>query len=167
MQIPKRRSQLLRKHEERDNYLTPEKIERLKQDLERTRIERPKIVEDLANAMKLGDFSENAEYQDAKARLSRMDGRIFNLKERIKNAIPIEIDPTMAGKVQVGSTVTLEVAGQRRVYEIVGSQESDPTRGRISRVSPLGSALLGCAIGEKVQVETGAGTKEYLIVEIS
>lgn len=161
MQIPKRRSQLLKKHEEQDNYLTPAKIERLKHDLEELqKVERPRTVEDLANAMKLGDFSENAEYQDAKARLARIDSRIFSLKERLKNAIPIEQDPTSHGVVNIGSSVTVEISGRERTFEIVGSQESEPSRGRISRLSPLGSALLGHVMGDVVELsETGASVK--------
>jgi len=167
MQLPKRRSQTLKKQEERDNYLTPDKIERLKRDLvQLQKVERPKTVEDLSNALKLGDFSENAEYQDAKARLARIDGRVFSLKERIKNAIPIEHDPASKGTVQIGSSVVMESAGRKLTYEIVGSQESDPSRGRISRHSPLGLALLGHAVGDVVSVATNQGNKEYRILEV-
>ncbi|MFA4954707.1 MAG: transcription elongation factor GreA [Patescibacteria group bacterium] len=167
MQLPKRRSQTLKKQEERDNYLTPDKIERLKRDLiQLQKVERPKTVEDLSNALKLGDFSENAEYQDAKARLARIDGRVFSLKERIKNAIPIEYDPASKGTVQIGSSVVMESAGRKLTYEIVGSQESDPSRGRISRHSPLGQILLGHVAGDVVSVATEQGDREYRILEV-
>jgi transcription elongation GreA/GreB family factor len=123
------------------NELTAEAVERLKRTLEKLEHdERPKIVEDLSHAITLGDFSENAEYQDAKARLARIDGRIFGLKERVKNAVIIEQGPA-DGKIRLGSTVTVKTNGKEKTFRILGPQEADPTRGRISHLSPLGSAL--------------------------
>jgi transcription elongation factor GreA len=168
MRVPKRRYELLRVHDasQDSHYLTPEAVERMKRTLyELEVLQRPKIVEDVAYARSLGDLSENAEYQDAKGRLSRIDGRIFSLKERIKNAVPIEAG-TDGGTVRVGSVVTVRVEGKVREYRIVGSQESDPVHGRISHLSPLGKALLAAMPGAVVMVETPQGPKGYEVVDV-
>lgn len=169
MRLPKRRAQLnkLPDEESRSREVTPEALERLKRtlnDLEKR--ERPKIVEDLAHAITLGDFSENAEYQDAKARLARIDGRIFGLKERIKYAVVIK--KTRAGSVGLGSTVTVASRGKTKTYEILGPQESDPSKGKISYLSPLGASLMGHKTGDRVEFQSPAGSIESLeIVSIA
>ncbi|MFH1078201.1 MAG: transcription elongation factor GreA [Patescibacteria group bacterium] len=168
MRIPTRKSQQLRPQEERDNVLSAWKLQRLKDDLvDLEKRQRPLVVEDLADARSKGDLSENAEYQDARGKLSRMDSRIFSLKERIKNAQVIESGTGPAGQVRTGSTVVLSVDGHQRQYAIVGSQETDPSRGRISYLSPLGAALLGHVAGESVIVEANGQKTSYGIVEVS
>lgn len=166
MRVPKRRYELLRVHDasQESHYLTQEAYERLKRTLyELEVIQRPKIVEDVSYARALGDLSENAEYQDAKARMTRIDGRIFSLKQRIKNAIPIE-SGTSNGTARIGSRVTVRIKGKEKEYTILGSQESDPLRGRISHLSPLGKALLGTSSGDTVTVSTPSGDIQYDIV---
>lgn len=149
MRLPQRRSQMLRNHGPESHELTPEAVERLKRTLEYLKKdERPKIVVDLSHALTLGDFSENAEYQDAKARLARIDGRIFSMQERIRNAIIIKKGATDA--IGIGSTVTFALGGKEKTYRIVGSQETDPSRGNISYHSPLGKALVGRKVGERL-----------------
>lgn len=158
---------MLQKHDEQDNYITADKLERMKREIfDLEKAQRPKIVEDLAFAREQGDLSENAEYQDAKSKLARLDGRVFSLKERIKNAIVIEQEAGSSGRVQIGSTVTLSVNGKQRTYQIVGSQESNPFKGMISRHSPLGSALLNHVVGETVVVEAEGNRIEYGIIEV-
>lgn len=167
MQIPKRRSQQLQASDERDNVMTDWKLRRLEEDLEDLeKRQRPRIVEDLSDARQKGDLSENAEYQDARARLSRIDSRIFSLKERIKNAVVIEQEAGPSGQVRIGSTVVLSVNGRERTYRILGSQETDPSRGRISYLSPLGAALLGRVAGDTVTIKTDAGGRTYRIVKV-
>lgn len=151
-----------------NNYLTPEGIERLKKTLhDLEKIQRPKIVEDLSFALTLGDFSENAEYQDAKHRLSKIDGRIFGLKERIKHAIPIAQELNADGEIRLGSTVTVFVAGKQKTYQIVGPHESNPARGRISLLSPIGAALLHHVAGDEVPIQTPNGEVLYQIVSVT
>ena len=146
------------KHGPETDHLTEESINRLKRTLyELENVERPKIVVDLAHAITLGDFSENAEYQDAKARLARIDGRIFGMKERIKNAIVIS-SGSKDGKIALGSTVNLVMNGKKKTYRILGPQEADPSKGRISHLSPLGSALLGKHAGDIVPYITPDGS---------
>lgn len=169
MQIPKRRSQLL-KIQDDDNiavYLTPHALERLKRLLSDLERERPSVVEDLRIAVQKGDLSENAEYQDAKARLGRIDGRIFSTKEKIKNAVMIEKGPDASGRIRLGSTVVLSVNGRQKTYSIVGPQESNPTQGRISHISPLGAALIGHVVGDSVKLETENGEVMYGVVEVN
>lgn len=149
---------MLVKHGPETDHLSPEAVERLRRTLQTLeKIDRPKIVEDLSHALTLGDFSENAEYQDAKARLSRIDGRIFGLKERIKNAIVIDRDAA-DGSVQLGSTVTFTLAGKEKTYEILGPQEANPSRGKISHLSPLGAALLGKKTGDRFSYHSPDGS---------
>ncbi len=167
MQIPKRRSQTLQFQEEQDHLITAEKLERLKRELEDIqKRQRPKTVEDLAFAKEQGDLSENAEYQDAKARLARFDSRIFSLKERIKNAQVIARGPDASGRIKTGSTVVVLVNGKEKSYQILGVQESEPARGRISYLSPLGEALLGHEIGETILLSTDNGAVQYQIMEV-
>lgn len=168
MRVPKRRHELLNIHDtsQDSHYLTKEAFERLKRTLyELEVVQRPKIVEDVSYARALGDLSENAEYQDAKARMSRIDGRIFSLKQRIKNVIPIE-SGTSNGAVRIGSRVAVRVQDKNKEYTILGSQESDPTRGRISHLSPLGKALLGAVPGDFITVSTPRGETTYEIIRV-
>ena len=161
MRLPKRRSHMMRDHGPESRELTPEALERLKRTLERLRKdERPKIVIDLSHALTLGDLSENAEYQDAKARLGRIDGRIFSLQERIRNAVVIRGGTTDV--IGIGSTVEFLLAGNEKTYRIVGSQEADPSQGRISYLSPLGAILIGKRPGERFEYRTPGGTIELV-----
>jgi transcription elongation GreA/GreB family factor len=167
MQIPQRRSQInrIRDAESLSRELTPESLERLKRTLNTLeKVERPRIVVDLSHALTLGDFSENAEYQDAKHRLSRIDGRIFGLKERIKQAVII---PTGSdnGKIRMGSTVTIKMNGKIREYRILGPQEANPLRGNISHQSPLGAALIGHQAGETVEYKNPDGQISYVEIQ--
>ena len=159
MQIPRRRAQInrIQDDESRSLELTSEALERLKRTLERLQhVDRPKIVSDLSHALTLGDFSENAEYQDAKHRLSRIDGRIFGLGQRIKNAVIIERGGS-GETIGIGSTVTVRMNDQNRTYEILGSQESNPLRGKISYLSPLGKALMNHKLGDRIEFKTPDG----------
>jgi len=169
MQIPKRRSQLLKIQDDENLsvYLTPQALERLKKSLDDLMRERPQVVEDLRIAVQKGDLSENAEYQDAKARLGRIDGRIFATKEKIKNAVMIEKGPDASGRIRLGSTVLLSINGRQKAYSIVGPQESNPTQGRISHISPLGAALLGHSVGETVTLHTESGDVMYGVVDVT
>lgn len=168
MQVPKRKSETDRlAGRQEDHYLTPEKLRRLKADLEDLeKNQRPKTVEDLARAREMGDLSENAAYTEAKARLARIDGRIFSLKERIKNAIVIETGADPSGRIRIGSTVVLSVGGKQRTYQILGSQETNPAAGRISHLSPLGAGLMNRRAGETVTVTADGRDIVYAIMEV-
>lgn len=167
MQLPKRRStMLLKRDDDSAVFLTPQAIQHLKDEIVRLeKTDRPKIVVDLSHALSLGDFSENAEYQDAKARLARLDGRVHSLKERLKRAV--EIEAGSPDRVGLGSTVTVLVNGKEKTYRIVGPHETDPTRGRISHVSPLGIALRDHGVGDEIELKTESGVVIYKIISLA
>ncbi|HEU0050868.1 MAG TPA: transcription elongation factor GreA [Patescibacteria group bacterium] len=166
MQIPKRKAQKKYSDEDESLYFTSAAIDRMKQELDRLEHkDRPSTAEEVAAARALGDLSENAEYQDAKARLGRINTRIFYLQERLKHAIRIE-EQAVGGPVQIGSTVTVESNGTEKRFQILGTHESNPSRGRISHVSPLGAALLDHVAGEMVVVKTEAGEIAYKIKKV-
>lgn len=163
MRLPVRKSQQLRRRDDEGPIpLTPEGILRLEDDLKRLEsVERPRAVEDVSVAVAKGDLSENAEYQEAKSRLARIDGRIFSITDRLKRAVTIE--KGASDRVELGSSVTVVADGKRKTYLIVGPSESNPSHGRISHVSPLGSALIGNSVGDVVTVSTERGDVEYRI----
>lgn len=169
MRLPHRpKEALARASKIDDRYLTRQAIERMEREIERLqKVERPQALGDQRTAQEMGDLSENFGYQEAKARLRRIDGRILTLKERIKTAVIIEDGPDASGKIRIGSTVALESDGREVTYQILGSHESNPARGYISHLSPLGAALVGKTIGESVSIESPSGLKSYEIKTIS
>lgn len=168
MRLPQRKSEQNRKYGgAEDSHLTAEAVERLKEDVRRLERTRPKVVEELSAAREMGDLSENAAYQHAKGRLAGIDRRLHVLKERIKNAVIIERGAGDDGTVCLGCTVTVLVNGRERRYDIVGSQEADPTAGKISHSSPVGAALLGHRSGDRVKIEINGRTVEYEIADVS
>ena len=149
-----------------DAYLTQEGLDHIKAELkELKKVERKKAIERLEAAKALGDLSENAEYHDAKDRLGWIEGRIRELDTTVKNAVIIE-EKAGGGAVGLGSTLEVEVKGQKKTYQIVGSNEADPVHGRISNESPIGSAFMGRKSGEVVNVATPAGKIEYTILKV-
>jgi len=169
MQIPKRRSSLHRKHQERDDHLSASAISRIQKTIQTIEdFERPKAVEELTSAREMGDLSENAAYSEAKARLARLDGKIFSLKERLKHAVVIRPGADANGAARIGSVVTVEINGARRSYEITGSLETDPAAGRVSHLSPVGKALLAKKPGDTATVKAASGKSvEYKIIDVS
>ena len=166
MQVPKRRSEQSIKRDTGPLYITPEGLERLERQLERVQADLPRLIKEVERTKEHGDFSENAAYQDAKANLRRAHGRVSSLEDRIKRAVLIERGPNTSGTIQIGSTVVVEMAGKKIILEILGSQETNPTKGRISDRSPLGQALLGHAAGDTVSLSLPNGTVTYRILEV-
>jgi transcription elongation GreA/GreB family factor len=140
-------------------------VEALKRDLANLERERPGVVHDLQVAVGMGDLSENAAYSDAKGRLMRIDGRLFGIKERLKNAIIIE-GGSDDGHACLGAKVVVSVRDEERTYELVGPQEADPSRNRLSHQSPLGAALMGRGAGETIMLQTPRGPMTYEIVSV-
>ncbi len=127
-------------------------------------VKRPEGVKRLADARELGDLSENSEYAAAKQDLSFIDGRILELEEIIHGA-KIVTNHTKS-QVDVGCKVTLTINGKKEMFMLVGEWEADPKEKKISHSSPLGSALMGKKVGEKVEVEAPAGKVQYKILNI-
>ena len=146
--------------------MTKDGLNALKSELEELVNEkRPKLVERLSNARQQGDLTENSDYANAKEELEFLDGRISELEEVLKNASVVSGNSRSQG-VALGTKVTLKVNGDKHVYEIVGEWEADPAHKKISHESPLGQALVGKKVGEKVEVEAPAGKLTYKILAI-
>ncbi|HBL39495.1 TPA: transcription elongation factor GreA [Candidatus Uhrbacteria bacterium] len=169
MQVPKRRGEEeARRKRVHDDYVTPEKIVAMERQLERLKkTERPAAIAETQRLAEMGDFSENVGYQISKANLRRINGKIMTLEERLKTAILIERGASADGVVRIGSTVAVVVDGIQKSYEILGSSETDPTRDRISHLSPLGRALLGHRAGDEVTLATLVGEKIYHLVTVT
>lgn len=151
------------------NYITPEGLRRLQDELRHLKtVERPKVVEIVSWAASLGDRSENADYQYGKRRLREIDRRVRFLRKRLERAQVV--DPaaqTRRDQVFFGATVTYAREDDSEVtVTIVGIDEADTARGRISWVSPVARALLGKRVGDLVRVRTPQGTEEIEVVAI-
>ena len=151
----------------KDVVLTPAGLEKIKRELDELKKRRKDIIVRIQTAKEFGDLSENAEYDDARNEQSFVEGRLQELEEMIKHAKVIEKNSKISDKISVGSTVTVTVEGDEEVYEIVGANESDPAKGKVSIESPIGSALVGAAKGDTVVVQTPAGKFDYKIVSVS
>ncbi len=168
MRLPFRKSEQLAqsKLEPTSPYLTQNGLERLKQKLLHIKMqELPQAIEDVRRTAEFGDFSENAEYQEAKARMRRLHAQIFSIEEKIKQAVVIATNAT-GDVIALGSIVITETKKREQRFEIVGPQESDPTRGRISHLSPLGKLLIGKTVGDIVELKTPYSQTLYKIVDI-
>ncbi|PLX82430.1 MAG: transcription elongation factor GreB [Desulfuromonas sp.] len=152
-------------------YMTPGCAARFRAELKELLYrERPAMVETVAWAASNGDRSENADYQYGKRRLRQIDGRIRFLQKRLEAADVVDpvSQKTVAGeRVLFGCTVTVEdEEGDEKVYSIVGVDEIELKRGRVSWRSPLGKALLGRKLGDVVSFKAPAGTVELEIVDV-
>jgi transcription elongation factor GreB len=151
------------------NYMTPEGHRRMQDELRRlARDERPKVVEIVSWAAGNGDRSENGDYIYGKKRLREIDGRIRFLTKRLESAeIVAPGQQKNRGQVFFGATVTYENSrGEDKTVTIVGIDEADLDRGRISWVSPVARALLKAREGDIVELRTPAGIEPIEIVEI-
>ncbi len=157
--------------EQKPSYITPEGLERLREELRRLREEkRLEVAQQLRVAIEAGDLSENAGYEEAKREQAFVEGRILEIERILANAqIVHEGDGRGTATVRVGSRVTIEEEGYApEKYRIVGSAEAAPLEGLISNESPVGKALLGKAVGAEVEVKTPAGgSRRLTIIEIA
>lgn len=135
----------------------------------RQQIERPRIIEAIAEARSHGDLSENAEYHAAKENQSHNEGRILELESMIARADIIDVSKLSGDKVKFGATVQLvdEDTEEAKTYQIVGDPEADVKSGRVSISSPVARALIGKTVGDTVEVVTPGGGKSYEIVDIA
>jgi transcription elongation factor GreA len=141
--------------------------EKLKQELHLLKsVERPNIIQAIAEARAHGDLKENAEYHAAKERQGFVEGRIADIEHKLSHAHVIDITKmTASNKVIFGSTVTLvNVANDKEItYQIVGEDEADINAGKVSVNSPIARAIIGKEIGDVAAVQTPSGTIEYEI----
>jgi transcription elongation factor GreA len=139
--------------------------EELKQ---RQSVNRPRIIEHIAEARSHGDLSENAEYHAAKEEQSHNEGRIAELEDKLARADVIDITKLSGDTIKFGATVTLidEDTEKKTVWQIVGEVEADAKKGKISITSPLARALVGKKKGASVEVVTPGGAKAYEITKV-
>ena len=151
---------------ERD-YISQSGFNALQEELEQLyRVERPRVVANVAAAAAEGDRSENAEYIYGKKRLREIDRRIEFLTKRV-DALQIVPPPTDLETIRFLSSVTVsDETGRERTFKIVGADETNTKRGWISWKSPVGRALIGKQIDDAVIVKTPAGPVEYVVEEI-
>jgi transcription elongation factor GreA len=142
--------------------------EKLSEELDRLkRVDRPRIIKAIAEARAHGDLSENAEYHAAREKQGFIEGRIAELEAKVGNAEVID-PPTGGDRITFGSTMLLEDdTGKELRYQIVGSDEAEPARGRISVLSPLARTLIGKRVGESVKAQLPGGARTFAVLEVN
>jgi len=150
------------------NYITPAGYRRLREELAALwDVERPKLVETIAWAASNGDRSENADYIYGKRRLREVDRRLRFLSKRIDSAEVVDNAGRDDDRAFFGATVTYrDRGGVERTVAIVGIDEVDPARGRVSWISPIAKALLKAREGDVVVLRTPAGAEEIEVREV-
>ncbi|HEY4689143.1 MAG TPA: transcription elongation factor GreA [Anaerolineae bacterium] len=149
------------------NYLTPGGKRKLEEELEHlTTTKRQELAARLHAAIRQGDLSENADYIQAKEEQAFLEGRIREIQAMLRNVVLIE--EQSGGAVRIGSKVTVSEDGydELETFMLVGAAEADPTKERISNVSPLGQALMGKHIGDVVTIQAPKGEAVFRIVAI-
>ena len=149
-------------------YLTSEKFEELKKELEHLKtVRRKEIAESLEYARSLGDLSENAEYQEARDMQAAIEERITHLEQVIKEA-KIVAHNKKGDVVSLGSEVTIQKDKEKenRIYTIVGTEEADIHDHKLSYLSPLGEALMGKTKGDTFSFETPSGKQGYKVLKV-
>ena len=148
-----------------DQQITEKKYCELKNKLDRLIFNRPRAAGEVKRLAEFGDFSENAEYQIAKGHLRGINQRILEIEDQLKRAVIIKPNKNL-DTAQIGSTVTVETAGREKIYLILGSAETNPSRGIISARSPLGLGLIGGKIGDRIKIKLTDREVEYKIIKI-
>jgi transcription elongation factor GreB len=150
------------------NYLTPTGHKQLADELNRLMsVERPKVVREVAEAAAQGDRSENAEYIYGKKRLREIDRRVQFITKRLDGAVVVRPEELGGDVVRFGAVVAVrDEDGQAKTYTLVGPDEADPAKGKLSYQSPLGQALMKRKVGDVVLVKRPAGEIELEIVSL-
>ncbi len=153
---------------EKPTFLTPEGRAKLEAELENLRtVRRAEVAQRIHSAKEEGDIMENSAYDEAKNEQAFVEGRIMTLEQMLKNAVMID-SMRASDMVGLGSYVTVTERGKREdeIFQIVGSAEADPLKGRISNESPVGRALLGKRVGDEIQVRIPDGVRYLKIADI-
>ncbi len=151
-------------------YLTKDGVKKLEDKLEHLKTTRRQEVADrIREAIALGDLSENSEYDDAKNEQAFLEGEIASIEHTLRHAEIISDDAGSGSTVSVGSVVKLKnkATSADLSYTIVGSDEADPFKGRISNESPIGAALMNKRIGDVVEVDVPGGKRQLEIISIN
>jgi transcription elongation factor GreA len=150
------------------SYLTPDGKRKLEEELAHlSTAKRQELAQRLHVAVRQGDLSENADYIQAKEEQAFVEGRIKDIQAMLRNVVLIEAQS--GGVIRIGSKITVSEDGldDLETFMMVGAAEADPTQGRISNVSPLGQALMGKKVGDKVTIQAPRGEMVFEIVEIA
>ena len=150
--------------------MTADGYNRLHEELKRLKtVDRPAIIRAIAEARDHGDLAENAEYHSARDRQSFIEGRLAEIEDKIARAEVIDVSKLSGSVIKFGARVTLadEETEEEQTFQIVGEDESDISRGRLSVTSPLARALIGKRTGESVEVATPRGAKSYEVVTVA
>ncbi|MCH8821559.1 transcription elongation factor GreA [Patescibacteria group bacterium] len=149
----------------KDIYLTPVGLKKLKDEhKELTEVKRKEITERISKAREFGDLSENSEYDTAREEQSFTEGRIIEIEEILKHASVIS-EKIKHNIVEMGSKIKVDIDGNKEEFYIVSSVEANPSEGKISNESPVGRALLGAKVGDKVTISSTI-TSVYKILEV-
>ncbi|MFA6307656.1 MAG: GreA/GreB family elongation factor [Patescibacteria group bacterium] len=149
-----------------DPVMTQGKFDELKKTLEKLKKDiQPKMAEEVKRLALMGDFSENAAYQIAKGRLRFTNSKIENITKQIAEANIIKINKNK-NVIEIGSLVTVKIDQEIKKYHILGSSETDPSKGKISYQSPLGAAFLNKKIDEIVEIKINGQITKYQIIAI-
>ena len=150
--------------------VTKEGLLKLQEELEFLKtVKRKEVTEAIRVARSFGDLSENSEYDEAKTEQAKVEGRIVELEEMLKNVVLIDESGVHTDAVNVGTTVRIfnHTMKVEKTYHLVGSTEANAMENKISDHSPIGNAIIGAKVGQTVKVETLRGTMELEILEIS
>lgn len=150
--------------------MTPAGYDRLQEEIKHLKsVERPAIIEAIAEARSHGDLSENAEYHAAREKQSFIEGRILELEDKMSRADVIDISKMNGNVIKFGAHVKVvdEDTDHEQVFQIVGEYEADIEKGRLALTAPLPRALIGKKTGDSVEVTTPKGTKAYEVLEVS
>ncbi len=154
---------------DKEIVLTASGLKKIEDELEQlVTVHRKRVAERIRESKQFGEFSENAEYEDAKIEQAFVEGKIEDLKKILMHAHVVEDDDVLTDRVGIGCIVKvrdLETSDEWE-YHIVGSVEANPAEDKISNESPVGEALMDCKVGDKVQVEIPAGVARYEIIGI-
>ncbi len=156
--------------ENKEIVLTKEGMAKLREELDYLKTQKRKEVsEKIKEARSFGDLSENAEYDEAKNEQAEVESRINTIVNMLKYARVIDESEIESDTVGLGVTVVIREVGEEdeETYTIVTTTETDPAKGKISQDSPVGKALVGHKVGDKVVVESPAGKIDFEIVSIS
>ena len=147
-------------------FVTEEGLKKIKEELESRKNEiRQKIANAIKEAKEQGDLSENAEYSEAKSQQSENEARIAELEFMLKEAEVVAFNKSSEA-VQMGSKIKVKFNGTEMNFQIVGSNEANPSQGKISNESPMGKGFIGKNKGDEVEIDVPSGRMKYKILEV-
>jgi transcription elongation factor GreA len=150
------------------SYLTAEGLARLQEELERLKgPERESLSARLRAAIQMGDLSENADYISAKEDQGFLEGRILDIEKTLRNVVIIDESASARSVVNIGARITIQEGSYpSETYQLVGPQEADPKKNRISHESPIGRAIMGKGVGDTATADTPGGLIQFKIISI-